>query len=278
MRGSRSFLDVRSQVRVQDLMLGLAVQSGNDAAVAIAEGLFGSEDLFATQTTARLAELGIENTTVRNASGLPSEGHLTTVQDLALAARHILRNHPEHYWIFGVPEFTWNSISQPNRNSLLGRGGVDGMKTGWTNEAGYGLIASAERDGRRLVGVVAGAATPKEREVAMAEMLNWGFAAFDVADPCAGFQLQVAVENAPVDATLLAPVSACPVLVENAARNFTTRVEGGGTLQAPVEQGTVAGVLVAENGAGIVLRRELLVGETIPALTFVERLRRFVGL
>jgi D-alanyl-D-alanine carboxypeptidase (penicillin-binding protein 5/6) len=277
MQGSRSFLDLNSNVSVQNLMLGLAVQSGNDAAVTIAEGLFGTEELFASETNKHLLALGIENTTVRNASGLPSEGHLTTVEDLALAARHIIRNHAEHYWIFGVREFTWNNISQNNRNVLIGSYGIDGMKTGWTREAGYGLIASAERDGRRLIGVVAGAATPKERELAMAEMLNWGFAAFEVVDPCAGFETSVAIANAAVETLPVRVSETCPVLADRSHAGFTTRVSVEEPLQAPVMQGDVAGVLLVENGAGSVIRRDLLASETVPELGLMGKLRRFVG-
>jgi serine-type D-Ala-D-Ala carboxypeptidase (penicillin-binding protein 5/6) len=278
MKGSRSFLDLHSKVPVRDLMLGLAVQSGNDAAVVIAEGLFGTEELFASETNKRLSALGLKNTTIRNASGLPSEGHLTTVEDLGLAARHIIRNHGEHYWIFGVREFTWNKISQQNRNTLLGSYGIDGMKTGWTQEAGYGLIASAEQDGRRLIGVVAGAASPKERELAMAEMLNWGFAGFRVADPCVGFETTVAVGNGVVDQVSLRPRETCPVLAPAGSTAFTSRIEMGQFLQAPVLEGAVAGVLIVENDVGTVLRRELVATESVEELGFVGKLRRFVGL
>ena len=278
MQGSRSFLDLNSNVSVKDLMLGLAVQSGNDAAVRIAEGLFGTEELFASEASKRLLALGIENTTLRNASGLPSEGHLTTVEDLAQAAKRIIRNHAEHYWIFGVREFTWNSISQNNRNSLIGSHGIDGMKTGWTREAGYGLIASAERDGRRLIGVVAGAETPRERELAMAEMLNWGFAAFDVADPCAGFETSVAIGNAVVETLSLSVSETCPVLTETSHAGFTTRAVFEEPVQAPILRGDVAGALVVETGAGSVIRRDLLANESVPAITLMDKVKRFVGL
>jgi serine-type D-Ala-D-Ala carboxypeptidase (penicillin-binding protein 5/6) len=278
MKGSRSFLDLNSKVPVRDLMLGLAVQSGNDAAVAIAEGLFGTEELFASETNKRLSALGLENTTIRNASGLPSAGHLTSVEDLGLAARHIIQNHGQHYWIFGVREFTWNNISQQNRNTLLGSYGIDGMKTGWTQEAGYGLIASAEQDGRRLIGVVAGAASPKERELAMAEMLNWGFAGFQVSDPCSGFQTSVAIADGVVDQVSLRPRETCPVLTESGVTAFTTRTEIEVPLRAPFLEGAVAGTLIVENEAGTVLQRELVTVEGVEELGFVGKIRRFVGL
>ncbi|MGH6718645.1 MAG: D-alanyl-D-alanine carboxypeptidase family protein, partial [Alphaproteobacteria bacterium] len=157
MGGSKMFIDVGSRVKVADLLRGVIVQSGNDATIALAEGLAGSEDAFADQMTARAHALGMTNSTFKNASGWPHEDHLTTARDLALLASRIIRDFPDYYPLFAETEFTYNGIHQGNRNPLLYKDlGADGLKTGHTADAGYGLTASAVRDGRRLILVLNG--------------------------------------------------------------------------------------------------------------------------
>jgi D-alanyl-D-alanine carboxypeptidase (penicillin-binding protein 5/6) len=245
MNGSRSFLEVGSAPRIIDLMLGLAVHSGNDSALAIAEGLHGTEEAFARAANLRIRELGILDTTIVNASGLPHPEHRTTVRDLAMTARHIIENHPEYYGIFGQKEFTWNNISQNNRNPLLGFDGVDGMKTGWTNEAAYGLVASAERQGRRLVAVVAGAESPAVRERSMRELLAWGFDSFSVTDPCQGLIFDLKVSGSRVTSLQAVPARGCPMLIRRGSESSVslqtvTRDE----TPAPVSEGDIVGVLL----------------------------------
>lgn len=281
MPGSRTFLDVGSEVSVQNLMLGLAVQSGNDAAVAIAEGLFGTQERFADFTTRRLQEIGAENTNVVNASGLPHEDHRTTVEDLSIAAEYIVENHPEHFWIFSEKEYTWNDIYQQNRNPLLGWGGVDGMKTGWTTEAGYGLIASAERDGRRLIGVIAGAKTPDERAKEMRALLDWGFHEFEVIEPCSNQSFDVAVANAVVDTEKVVTKTRCPLLVERGTKvGDEIKVEATLTepIVAPVERDTLVGIAVVSRDGEKLAQADLTTSSDIPALTFLQRVKLSIGL
>lgn len=174
--GSRTFLNLGSYVSVRNLINGVIIQSGNDASVVLAEGFMGSEKAFANAMTFRANELGAKNTCFKNASGLPDEGHLTTVRDLAIIAKKTLINFPEYYHFYSGKKFTYNDIEQYNRNKLLFRNlGVDGLKTGYTNLGGYGLVASAIKNNRRLLMVVNGFKTDKDRTLDSESLLKWGF-------------------------------------------------------------------------------------------------------
>jgi len=180
MPGSRMFVEVGTRVRVEDLLLGVIVQSGNDASVALAEHIAGSEDVFAQMMNQQAAALGMTASHFLNATGLPAEGHVTTARDLATLARAIITEFPEHYAWHSVREFTYNDITQENRNSLLWRDStVDGLKTGHTDEAGYCLVASALRDGMRLVSVVLGTSSTKARTDGSQALLNYGYRFFE---------------------------------------------------------------------------------------------------
>lgn len=180
MPGSRMFVEVGTRVRVEELLLGVIVQSGNDASVALAEHIGGSEDVFAEMMNQQAAALGMTASHFLNATGLPAEGHVTTARDLATLARAIIREFPEHYAWHSVREFTYNDITQENRNSLLWRDStVDGLKTGHTDEAGYCLVASALRDGMRLISVVLGTASTKSRTDGSQALLNYGYRFFE---------------------------------------------------------------------------------------------------
>jgi D-alanyl-D-alanine carboxypeptidase (penicillin-binding protein 5/6) len=180
MGGSRMYLDLGTRVKVSDLVRGVAVQSGNDATVVFAEALSGDEDTFSRQMTERAHELGMKNSNFKNASGWPDPDHYSTVRDLAILARHLIQNFPEFYPIYGETSFTYNNINQGNRNPLLYRNmGVDGLKTGHTEEAGYGLVASGIRGGHRLVLVVSGLKNMQQRADESARLIDWGFANFD---------------------------------------------------------------------------------------------------
>ena len=178
--GSRMFVEVNKQVSVEDLLLGLIVQSGNDAGVALAEHIAGTEDVFAQMMTQHARQLGMNASTFMNATGLPEDGHETTARDLAILAQAMINEFPEHYAWHAVKEFTFNDIRQTNRNKLLWRDeSVDGIKTGHTEEAGYCLVASAERDGMRIISVVLGTSTEKARADGSQALLNYGFRFFE---------------------------------------------------------------------------------------------------
>ncbi|MCA3560916.1 MAG: D-alanyl-D-alanine carboxypeptidase [Aestuariivirga sp.] len=177
--GSTMYAELNSEVALENLIKGVVVQSANDACIVIAENMAGSEQAFAGQMTKRAHELGAANATFKNATGLPEPGHAMSVRDLAILARYIANTFPEYYEYYSIPEFTWNKIRQQNRNPLLkDYPGADGMKTGYTREAGYGLIGSALRDGRRLIMVIAGLRSINDRKQEARGLLDWGFNQF----------------------------------------------------------------------------------------------------
>lgn len=181
-QGSKTFVDVNSRVRVEDLLRGIIIQSGNDASVAMAEHIAGSEEAFADLMNQHARALGMENSYFVNSSGLDDDGNtnLMSARDLATLARAKILEHPDHYDMYSEREFTFNGITQANRNTLLFRDPtVDGMKTGWTTQAGYCLVASAERDGMRLIAVVMGTASEDARVVETQKMLSYGFRFFE---------------------------------------------------------------------------------------------------
>jgi len=181
--GSAMFLDVKSRVRIEDLLRGLIVQSGNDAAIVLAEGVAGTEENFALQMNERAAELGMTNSNFTSPWGKPDPKQVVTAFDMARLAAYIIRNYPEYYHFFGEREFTWNKIRQLNRNPLLGSDlGVDGLKTGDTTESGFGLIASGTLGGRRLIEVVNGLKTGAERADEARRLLAYGLKDFDRAE------------------------------------------------------------------------------------------------
>lgn len=180
MGGTRMFIEVGSEVGVEDLLRGLLVQSGNDAAVALAEHVSGSVDAFVVEMNAAAKALGMQSSMFRNPHGLPARGHVTSARDLAVLARAIIAEFPEFYSLYAEREFSYNGIAQQNRNALLWRdASVDGLKTGYTDAAGYCLVTSAERDGMRLIAVVLGAPSARLRNDGAQKLLEYGFQNFE---------------------------------------------------------------------------------------------------
>ena len=174
--GSKMFIREGTTVRVEDLLKGVIIQSGNDASVALAEHIAGNEETFADLMNQQAKQLGLKDTQFRNATGLPDEGHYSTAKDLALLTRALIQNHPQQYQLYAQKSFTFNGIEQPNRNRLLWRDrSVDGVKTGFTNAAGYCLVASAERNGMRLISVVLGTDSDEARMRESQKLLSYGF-------------------------------------------------------------------------------------------------------
>lgn len=179
MGGSKMFVHVGSRVKISDLLRGIIVQSGNDACIVVAEGLSSTEEAFAAQMTARGKELGLKNSTFRNASGWPDPQHRMTARDLAILGERLIVDFPQFYPLFAERSFKYNNIEQANRDPLLGVvPGADGLKTGHTDEGGYGLVGSAVRDGRRLLLVVNGLTSMRERAQESSRILEWGFREF----------------------------------------------------------------------------------------------------
>lgn len=180
MGGTRMFIEVNSDVGIEDLLRGLLIQSGNDAAVALAEHVSGSVDAFVTEMNAAAQALGMQGSAFRNPHGLPARGHYTTAHDLALLAKTIIGEFPDFYSLYAEREFSYNGIAQHNRNALLWRdASVDGLKTGYTDAAGYCLVTSASRDGMRLIAVVLGAPSARSRNDGAQKLLEYGFTNFE---------------------------------------------------------------------------------------------------
>ncbi len=185
--GSRMFIEVGKKIRVGDLLIGMVVQSGNDASVALAEHVAGSEETFAELMTSTAQQLGMVNSQFRNATGLPHADHYSSARDMALLAAETYRRFPVYYQLYSQKEFTFNSIRQHNRNRLLWRDkSVDGLKTGHTQAAGYCLVSSASRDGMRLISVVTGTDSDATRFTETQKLLNYGFRFFEVHTVFAG--------------------------------------------------------------------------------------------
>ena len=177
---STMFAALHSKISVDDLLHGMIIQSANDACIVLAEGLAGTENEFAEKLTQRAREIGLAKSVFTNSNGLPDPNEFVTTRELAMLARHIIVDYPEFYKIFGQPDFTWNKIHQQNRNPLLGLvDGADGLKTGFTKEAGYGLVGSAVQGGVRLIVVVNGEKSAKERADEGKKLLEWGFRNFE---------------------------------------------------------------------------------------------------
>lgn len=178
--GSRMFVEVGTRVSIQDLLLGMIVQSGNDASVALAEHIAGTESVFAELMNQNAATLGMHSSHFLNATGLPAEGHTTTARDLATLSRAMIEEFPDYYAWHSIKEYTYNEIKQNNRNSLLWRDpSVDGLKTGHTDDAGYCLVASAKRDDMRIISVVLGTSSTKARADGSQALINYGFRFFE---------------------------------------------------------------------------------------------------
>ncbi|HTN98699.1 MAG TPA: D-alanyl-D-alanine carboxypeptidase family protein, partial [Nordella sp.] len=242
---STMYAKVNSRVKLSDLIQGIIVQSANDGCIAVAEGMAGSEPAFADRMTRRARELGLTKSVFRNSTGLPDPEHVMTVRELSMLAQYIIKAYPEYYHYYSQPAFTWNKISQKNRNPLLvDYPGAEGMKTGYTKEAGYNLVGSALRDGRRLVLVVAGALTIEERRREAQKILDWGFKQFRPieiynANDKVGHARVWGGESRWVD--LVTPKDVRLMLSTFEQQKVTVDLRYTGPLQAPVKAGTKAG-------------------------------------
>lgn len=269
--GSRTFVKVGSQVPVIDLIKGMIVQSGNDATVALSERVGGTRAGFVQLMNEYAKRLGMKSSHFADVDGLPDPQHYTTARDLATVANALIRDFPQYYYIFGLKDFTWNKIKQPNRNGLLWTDpSVDGLKTGHTDEAGYCLIGSADRKGMRLVSVVLDAPTWHSREADTETLLNYGFNFFQtekIATARAAVLKPRVYESESGYAAIGAPTDLYVTLPRGQAASVTTNAALTKTrLIAPLAAGTVVGELTVTDGNGQVVGREPLVTlEAVPA-------------
>ncbi|MGH6834084.1 MAG: D-alanyl-D-alanine carboxypeptidase family protein [Methylocella sp.] len=240
-RGSSMFIAPNSQVRIEDLIRGLVIVSGNDAAIALAEGIAGSEGAFATLMTKRARELGLEHSTFTNPWGRGDPDQKVSPREMAFLANHVILTYPDLYKYFGEKDFTWNKIKQANRNPLLTMDlGADGLKTGNIDDSGYGLVASAVQNGQRLILALYGCRTAKERAEEARKIFLWGFRSFDSKTI---FQAGETIGSAKVyggnasDVPLIADKEVRILVPRSATGKFSGRIVYTGPLIAPVEAG-----------------------------------------
>ena len=276
MPGSRMFLELGSRVSVDNLARGVIVQSGNDACVVLAEAIAGSEERFAELMNQVARRIGLRDSTFRNASGLPHPEHRMTARDLSVLARRLMIDFPEFYRLYSERSFRWNGIDQPNRNPLLGRvAGADGLKTGSTEEAGYGLTGSALRDGRRLILVVTGLPSLRARAEESERLIEWGFREFDNVTL---FRAADTVDEVPVwlgarpRVPLVGGRDVVLTLPRTWRERLSVRVAYPSSVPAPVLRGQEIGELLV-GGAGVPpMRVPLFAGADVERLGLVERI------
>jgi len=264
---SSMFAPIHSRVRVEDLLQGAIVMSGNDACITLAEGIAGNESAFVAMMNDRARDLRLTRSYFTNSTGLPDPAQKVTVRDLARLARHIIRTYPEFYRIYGEHEFTWNKIRQQNRNPLLTMNlGADGMKTGFTVEGGYGLVGSTVQNGSRLIVVVNGLKTAKERAEEAKKIIEFGYRAFESKALFAAGQI---VGNAKLfggasSSVALRGEGPISVLVpKNATERVTAKIVYWGPVPAPVTQGQQIGNLNVYRGERLVAEVPLFAAENV---------------
>jgi serine-type D-Ala-D-Ala carboxypeptidase (penicillin-binding protein 5/6) len=267
-RTSAMFIPIHSKVSVDDLLHGVIIQSANDACIVLAEGIAGSESSFAEMMTKRARELGLSKSTFGNSNGLPDPRQLMTSRELGKLARHIIDTYPEFYKLYGEREFTFNKIRQQNRNPLLNMTiGADGLKTGFTKEAGYGLVGSAVQNGMRLIVVVNGLKSEKERADEAKKLLEWGFHNFQsnllFVD---GQEIAYAkvYGGAKGSVPLMAPKEVRLMVPRNTREKIIARVVYNGPVPAPVQQGQKVGTLKVWRGDFVALEVPLQAADSVP--------------
>lgn len=273
--GSTMFAELNSQVKVSDLLRSVIIQSGNDAGIALAEGIGGTEETFAKMMNQLGEEVGLTGSNFTNSTGLPDPNQYSTARDLAILARFIIAQFPEYYPIFSEPEFTWNKIRQMNRNSLVEMGiGVDGLKTGHTEAAGYGTVVSTAAGGRRLIAVLHGLKSMTERAEEARKLVTWGTRGFELipvfpegeivayANVYGGEEPQVGlVGRGKIDLFLPKGAKDCP----------QATVTYRGPLRPPVEKGTEVGQLNVMCSNVVVQVTPLFAAETVEEGDIVRR-------
>lgn len=264
---STMFAAVRSRIRVEDLIIGMVVALGNDAAIVLAEGIAGSEQAFAQRMNMLAAELGLTSARFRNPTGFQDAEQRISVRDLAKLTAHLIREYPDYYAYFKVPEITWSKIKQSNRNPLLGSSlGVDGLLTGSGKESGFGYAASAVQNGQRLIAIVHGAKSDKDRVEDVRRLLDWGFRSFSE-------RIVFTAANRIAHAQVFGGASRSVPLVGNSDirvlslqgvnERFTARVVYEGPLRAPVAKGAEVARLRIYRGDQIAYEAPLFAAEDV---------------
>ena len=273
--GSRMFLDPKVPVSVDNLIKGMIVQSGNDACVTLSEAIAGSEEGFAQMMNAQAKKLGMNNSHFANSTGLPDPQLYTTVRDLATLSNALIRDFPQYYPTYSIKSFTYNNITQPNRNLLLYRdSSVDGLKTGHTVSAGFNLIASSKRDGRRVITVVVGTKSMEARATESSKLLNWGLSHFqtpklyDAGKPLSKVKVYKGSENE-LDVGFLQAVY---VTLPRGSDEVTPVLETIQPVVAPVKKGAELGTLKLMSGNKVLAERKVVALQDIEEAGFFGRM------
>ncbi len=273
--GSTMFAAINSRVSLEDLIRGIVVDSANDACIAIAEALAGNETAFGEMLTKRARQIGLEHSTFTNATGYSDPDMQVTVRDMAQLARHIIQSYPEYYPYFAEREFTWNKIKQQNRNPLLGAGiGADGLKTGETADAGYNLVGSAVQDNLRLIVVIAGAKSDKERAEEARKLLDWGFHGFEARVLFAEGQTVGEAKVFGGDTSyvpLVGPGTIRVMIPRHSDQPLLARIVYTGPVPAPITKGQQIGELKVWRGDDLALDVPLTAAEDVGKGTMSQR-------
>lgn len=282
--GSTMFLKIGQEVKVEDLLKGILIQSGNDACIVVAENIAGSEPEFAALMNETAEKIGLKHAHFENATGLPHPDHKVSVEDLALLARHIIKEFPEFYPLFAQKEFTFNGIRQGNRNPLLySLKGADGLKTGHTSEAGFCLTGSAVRNGRRLIEVMAGLESNKQRAEETESLMTWGFANYDNYKFFTKNQIMAEIPvwyGAAKTVTAVVPEDIVKTIKKSGKSKYAAKIIYDKPLKAPVLQGDKIGELFityeGETTDKIPLVAKDSVAKVGPFSRFLANLKYFV--
>ena len=278
MQGSKTFLSIGDEVPLEALIRGIIIQSGNDACIVVAEGLSGSEEAFVQEMNAMAKKLGLTQSHFVNATGWPDEGHVMSARDLAVLAQHIIQDHPEDYNYYAEREYTYGDIHQPNRNRLLERNiGVDGLKTGHTEKAGYGITLSAKQGERRLILVINGLPSDKDRIEEGDKLLRWGFREFTNKTLAkAGAQIGQANVWFGEQPTVGLTSASDAVVTLNAgnAQNVSYTLTYNNPVPAPIEKGAHIADLRVNLPDGAVQTIPLVATEDVEKVSGIKRLWR----
>lgn len=276
MGGTRMFIPINEKVSFEDLLKGVIIDSGNDAAVAIAEILTGSEEEFANKMNETAKKLGMNNSNFTNATGWPDKNNYSSAYDLAVLSIHLINDYPEYYHYFSQTEFTYNKIKQANKNGLLYRNiGADGLKTGHAEEAGYGLIASVKKGDRRLIAVVNGLQSKKERTSETESLINYGFMNFsniNLVDKNQIIEKIKVIDGSTKSIDLISKSNIHITVPKHQAKDLKFKIHYHAPILAPVELNAAIGELVIESPSGKITY-PLFSAQEVKKASFLERVQ-----
>ena len=277
---SKMWVELGSQITIDNLLKGIIVSSGGDACIVVAEALGGTEEAFAEMMSNRASELGLSNSHYMNSHGLSEQNHYMSARDIASLSVHLMREYPEYYHYFAIPEFTWSGIRQPNRNQLIFRNtGVDGLKTGHTEAGGYGIVVSAERDGQRLISAVNGLSTEAERNTESGRLLDVGFREFSRYRLFAANEVVAELKvwggsQDVVPAVVLEPVQT--ILSPDLRAQMQVIVSYNGPLGAPIQAGQEIGIMTISAPSKPDVSVALIASQDVPSAGFFKNM--YLGL